>query len=160
SPFDSAHRSDERPATTDQEIAPAAEIRAYLARHGGPSEPSSIVMPALAEPEPAAAPAVSAEPQPIVVGPAPIVVEPAAMVVEDRATEVRIIVDVPAATTPGHAEPIEPAPAESASISPSEPEPVVSEPEPVIPAPEPIATESEPIAAEPEIPTAQEVAAV
>ena len=35
SPFDNAPRSDERQGTTDQEIAPAPEIRAYLARHGG-----------------------------------------------------------------------------------------------------------------------------
>ncbi len=140
-PFDSAQHSDEKRATTDQEIAPAAEIRAYLARHGALSP---AVTPMLPEPTPAATPAsrVSAEPE-------PIVVEPPAVAVEDTATEVPISVDANAATTPVQVEPVEPAAAESANTSSSEPEPAISEPEQVTPAPEPIAVEPTPVAAEP-----------
>src|SRR5271165_3688992 len=129
-PFDSAQRSDERRATTDQEIAPAAEIRAYLARHGGPSEPAPAVIPMVAEPTPATASEVlsnlSVESEPIIVEPAPVAAEPANFVVEDTATELPIIVDATAATTPVAVEPVEPAPPESAGISSSEPEPAVS----------------------------------
>lgn len=145
-PFDSAPRSDERRATTDQEIAPAAEIRAYLARHGGPSEPAPAVTPVVAEPTPATtAPvlsSVSAEPGPVA---------PVAIVVEDTATEIPIVVDAAAATTPVAVEPAEPAAPESASTSLFEPEPAISEPEQVTPAPELIVAESAPIAAEPEV---------
>src|SRR6476659_2242044 len=105
SPFDSAHRSDERPATTGQEIAPAAEIRAYLARHGGPSEPARAVTPVAAEPTPPATSEivseVKAEPETTVVEPAPLAFDPAAVVVEDAATELPIVAVTPA-TAPAH----------------------------------------------------------
>jgi hypothetical protein len=147
-PFDSAQPSNEKRATTDQEIAPAAEIRAYLARHGGPSP---AVTPIGAEPPPAAtAPvlsSVSAEPEPIVVEPPAVALEPATLVVEDTATELPIVVDAKAATTV-QVEPVEPAAMEGASTSSSQPELAIPEPEPVTPAPEPIA--AEPIAVAPE----------
>jgi hypothetical protein len=150
-PFDSAQRSDENRAATDQEIAPAAEIRAYLARHGGPSP---AVTPMAAEPTPAATAAavssVSAEPEPIVVEPPAFAIEPATIVVEDVATEVPISVDAKAATKPVQVEPVEPAVAESATTSSFESEPAISEPEQLTPAPEPIAAEPEPIVGEPE----------
>jgi hypothetical protein len=136
--FDSTQRSDESRATTDPEIAPAAEIRAYLARHGG-SLPA--VAPMVAEPTPATTAAVLSN----------VSVEPAMIVVEDAATELPIIVDVKAATTPVQVEPVEPAAAESAGISSPEPEPTTSAPEQVAPAPERIAAEPEPIVAEPEV---------
>jgi hypothetical protein len=145
-PFDSAQRSDERRATTDQEIAPAAEIRAYLARHEGRSEPTPAVTPVVAEPTAATTASVlssvSAEPEPVA---------PAAIVVEDTATEIPIVVDATAATTPVAVEPAEPAPPESAGTSSFEPEPAVSAPEQVPPAPELIVAEPAPIAAEPEV---------
>ncbi len=153
-PFDSAHRSDERRATTDQEIAPAAEIRAYLARHGGPSEPAPAVTPVVAEPTPATTPEVignlNAESEPIIVEPAPVLLEPASMVIEDTATELPVV-DAAAATMPVAVEPVEPAPPESASTSSSEPEPDISEPEHFTPALEPIVAEPTPIATEPDV---------
>jgi hypothetical protein len=153
-PFDSAARP-------DQEIAPAAEIRAYLARHGGPSEPARAVTPVAAEQTPAAVSEVvsdiKAEPEPTVIEPARVVVEPAPVVMEDAATELPVV-DAAPPTTPVHVEPAEPAPAESVSTNSSAPEPAISEPERVTPQPDPIPAEpepvtaqSEPIAAEPEV---------
>ncbi|MBV8512106.1 MAG: hypothetical protein JO289_18280, partial [Xanthobacteraceae bacterium] len=141
-PFDSAQSSDEKRAPTDQEIAPAAEIRAYLARHGGPVP---AVTPIVAEPTPAAtaASSISATPEPIVVEPPPVAVE-------DTATEIPISVDAKAATPPVEIEPVEPAAAESVITGLPEPEAVISEPVQVTPAPELIAVESTPVAAEPE----------
>ncbi|MBV8745484.1 MAG: hypothetical protein JO134_10635 [Xanthobacteraceae bacterium] len=151
SPFDNVPRSDERHGTTDQEIAPAAEIRAYLARHGGPSEPAPAVTP-----EPTSATtseilsSVRAQPEPIVGEPPPGVLEPATFVVEDTATELPVV-DATAASTPVAVEPAEPAPPESANTKASEPEQAIAEPEPVTPAPDPIAAEPEPIAVEPQV---------
>ena len=146
-PFDSAQLSDEKRAPTDQEIAPAAEIRAYLARHGGPSP---AVTPMMAEPKHVAtvASSVSTELPPILVEPP--AVQPASIVVEDTATEVAISVDANAAATPVAIEPVEPAVAESAITGLPEPEPAISEPEQVTPAAELIAVEPTPVAAEPE----------
>ncbi|MBV9630175.1 MAG: hypothetical protein JO230_18930 [Xanthobacteraceae bacterium] len=140
--FDSAQSSDEKRAPTDQEIAPAAEIRAYLARHGGPVP---AVTPIVAEPTPAAtaASSISATPEPIVVEPPPVAVE-------DTATEIPISVDAKAATPPVEIEPVEPAAAESVITGLPEPEAVISEPVQVTPAPELIAVEPTPVAAEPE----------
>jgi hypothetical protein len=150
-PFDSAPRSDERQAATEEEIAPAAEIRAYLARHGGPSEPARAVTSVAPEPPPATtshiSSSVNAEPERIVIEPTPIVIEPATFVVEDTATELPVV-DATAATAPAHVESVEPAPTESANTNSSEPEP--SELERVTQEPKPIAAEPEPIAAEPE----------
>ena len=91
--FDSASRS-------DQEIAPAAEIRAYLARHGGPSEPARAVTSVAAELPPATTPEVvpdiKAEPEPTVIEPAPVVREPAPVVMEDAATELPVVDATPA----------------------------------------------------------------
>ncbi len=153
SPFDSAHRSDERPATTGQEIAPAAEIRAYLARHGGPSEPARAVTPVAAEPTPPATSEivseVKAEPETTVVEPAPLAFDPAAVVVEDAATELPIVAVTPA-TAPAHVEPAEPAAPESISINSPASKPAMSEPERITPESEPIAAQPEPAAVRPE----------
>jgi hypothetical protein len=152
-PSDSVPRSDERHGTTDQEIAPAAEIRAYLARHGGPSEPARAVTPVAAEPTPPASSEVvsdvKAEPEPTVIARAPATLEPAPVVIEDVATELPVI-DAPAVMPPVRVEPAEPAAPESISADSSEPEPAMSEPERVTPEPEPIAAAPEPTAAEPE----------
>ena len=152
-PFDSAPRSDERRATTDQEIAPAAEIRAYLARHGGPSEPAPAVTPVVAEPTPASY-SPGRERRQSRTG-ATVVnrrrVRSSSVVVEDAATELPIVVDAAAATAPVAVEPAEPAAPESASTNLFEPEPAISEPEQVTPEPELIVAQSEPIAAEPEV---------
>ncbi len=162
SPFDNAPRSDERQGTTDQEIAPAPEIRAYLARHGGPSEPAGGVTPVTAEPTPPATSEivsdVKAEPETTVVEPAPLAFDPATVVVEDAATELPIVAVTPA-TAPAHAEPAEPAASESISINspvskpaiPSEPERITPESEPIAAQPEPAAVEPEPIAPEPQV---------
>jgi hypothetical protein len=153
SPFDNVPRSDVRHGTTDQEIAPAAEIRAYLARHGGPSEPARAVTPVAAEPTPPAPSEVvsdvKAEPKPTVVAPVLAALEPATVVIEDVATELPVV-DA-AAATPVQLEPAEPAAPESISINSSEPEPAMSEPERVTPEPESIAAAPEPIAPEPQL---------
>jgi hypothetical protein len=150
SPFDSPQRSDKTDATTGQEIAPAAEIRAYLARHGGPSEPARAGMPVAAEPTPPASSEVvsdvKAEPEPTVIAPVPLVLDPATVVVEDTATELSIV-DATPAVTPVRVEPAESAPIESVSSNLYEPEPAISEPERVIP------PELAPMAAEPEVAT-------
>lgn len=144
SPFDSPQRSDKTDATTGQEIAPAAEIRAYLARHGGPSETARAVTPMATEPtQPASSGVVSdikAEPEPTGIAPVPVVLDPATVVVEDTATELPIV-----DARPVRVEPAEPAPIESASTNLYEPEPAISEPERVIPA------EPAPMSAEPEV---------
>jgi hypothetical protein len=150
---DDVQRSDERHATTNQEIAPAAEIRAYLARHAWPSAAARATNAVATEPTAPTTPNVlsslKAEPEPTVIEPAPVMVEPATIVVEDTATELPLG-DAAAATTPVQVEPAEPAAAESASAKASEPEPVSSKPEPVTPEPEPIAATPEPIAPKPE----------
>lgn len=143
SPFDNVPRSDERRGTTDQEIAPAAEIRAYLARHGGPSEPAPPATSGVVSD-------VKAEPEPTVVAPVLAALEPATVVIEDVATELPVV-DAAAATTPAQVEPAEPAAPESISINSSEPEPAMSEPERVMPEPEPIAAQPDPIAPEPQV---------
>jgi hypothetical protein len=146
-PSDSVPRSDERHGTTDQEIAPAAEIRAYLARHGAPAR---AVTP---EPTPPAssevASDVKAEPEPTVIARAPAALEPAPVVIEDVATELPVV-DAAAAPAPAQVEPAELAAPESVSTNSSEPEPAMSEPERVTPEPEPIAAAPEPTAPEPE----------
>jgi hypothetical protein len=153
SPFDNVPRSDERHGSTDQEIAPAAEIRAYLARHGGPSEPARAVTPVTAEATPPATPEVvsdvKAEPEPAIIAAAPAALEPATVVIEDVATELPVV-DAAAATPPVQIESAEPAAPQSISTASSEPEPAMSEPERVTPEPEPIAAPREPPAVEPE----------
>jgi hypothetical protein len=139
SPFDSVPRSDEGHGTTEQEIAPAAEIRAYLARHGGPSEPTAAVTPAAAEPTSATTSKIQAEPKPPVIEPAPGVIEPATFVVEDAATELPVV-DATPAMAPVRVEPPEPAP------------PDTPEPQRATPAPEPVVAQPESAAAEPDVP--------
>jgi hypothetical protein len=152
SPFDAVPRSDERHGTTDQEIAPAAEIRAYLARHGGPSEPAqSVTLGAAETTQPATSEAVSdvkAEPEPAVIDPAPVTVDPTTVVVEDVATELPIVHATPF-VTPVQIVPADPTPSESVGANVSEPEPVISEPKLVTPEPEPLVAQPEQIAAEP-----------
>jgi hypothetical protein len=147
-PFDSASRSDERRAAADQEIAPAAEIRAYLARRGGPSDLAQAVTPVAAEPAPTpeVVSDVKAEPEPTVVAPAPVVLEPAPVVMEDAATELPVV-EATHTTTPVHIEPAEPSAAQSVGIQASEPEPVTPEPEPIALELPPTPAEPEPISA-------------
>jgi hypothetical protein len=155
-PFDSASRScDDRSG-----IAPAAEIRAYLARHGGPSEPAQAVTPAAAEPTPAAASEVvsdvKAEPERTVVEPAPVVRGPAPVVMEDAATELPVV-DATHASTSVQVEPAAPSAAQSVGIQASEPEPIALEPKPTPTEPEPISPESAPVVnavSEPSVPDA------
>ncbi len=142
SPFDNVPRPDERHGTTDQEIAPAAEIRAYLAHHGGSSEPARVATVAATEPATPSAPEVSSS---VKAEPEPAVIEPATIVVEDAATELPIV-DAAASTTPMQLEPAEPSVPESASAKASEPEPVTPEPDPIILEPEPISPPPEPAA--------------